>query len=147
MDRSRGPGGTASFSNELNLLAFFPGLGAGADISALETKGVVQVLAEPNVLATNGKEASFVAGGEFPYPVVQGTGGGSAAVTIQFKEYGIRINFIPTITPRGTIHLQVAPEVSALDYTNEATISGFTVPGITERRVNTEVNWPTARAS
>ena len=134
-----GPGGTASFSNEFNLLAFFPGLGVGADISALETKGVVQVLAEPNVMATNGKEASFLAGGEFPYPVVQGTSGGSAAVTIEFKEYGIRINFIPTITPRGTIHLQVAPEVSALDYTNSATISGFQVPGITERRVNTEV--------
>jgi pilus assembly protein CpaC len=133
-----GPGGTASFSNEFNLLAFFPGLGVGADISALETKGVVQVLAEPNVLATNGKEASFLAGGEFPYPVAQGTGSGTT-VTIQFKEYGIRINFIPTITPRGTIHLQVAPEVSALDYSNEATISGFEVPGITERRVNTEV--------
>jgi pilus assembly protein CpaC len=134
-----GPGGAATFSNELNLLAFFPGLGTGADISALETKGVVQVLAEPNVLATNGKEASFLAGGEFPYPVVQSSTGGTAAVTIEFKEYGIRINFIPTITPRGTIHLQVAPEVSALDYTNEATISGFQVPGITERRVNTEV--------
>ena len=134
-----GVAGAATFSNEFNLLAFFPGLGVGADISALETKGIVQVLAEPNVMATNGKEASFLAGGEFPYPVVQGTAGGSAAVTIQFKEYGIRINFIPTITPRGTIHLQVAPEVSALDYTNEATISGFEVPGITTRRVNTEV--------
>ncbi len=134
-----GVAGAATFANEFNLLAFFPGLGVGADISALETKGIVQVLAEPNVMATNGKEASFLAGGEFPYPVVQGTAGGSAAVTIQFKEYGIRINFIPTITPRGTIHLQVAPEVSALDYTNEATISGFEVPGITTRRVNTEV--------
>jgi pilus assembly protein CpaC len=134
-----GVGGTAVFSNEFNLLAFFPGLGVGADISALETKGVVQVLAEPNVLATNGKEASFLAGGEFPYPVAQGSTGGTSTVTIQFKEYGIRINFIPTITPRGTIHLQVAPEVSALDYSNEATISGFEVPGITERRVNTEV--------
>jgi pilus assembly protein CpaC len=134
-----GVGGTATFTNEFNLLAFFPGLGVGADISALETKGVVQLLAEPNVLATNGKEASFLAGGEFPYPVVQGTTGGSATVTIEFKEYGIRINFIPTITPRGTIHLQVAPEVSALDYTNEAIISGFEVPGITTRRVNTEV--------
>jgi pilus assembly protein CpaC len=96
-----GVAGAATFSNEFNLLAFFPGLGVGADISALETKGIVQVLAEPNVMATNGKEASFLAGGEFPYPVVQGTAGGSAAVTIQFKEYGIRINFIPTITPRG----------------------------------------------
>jgi pilus assembly protein CpaC len=134
-----GVGGAATFSNEFNLLAFFPGLGVGADISALETKGIVQVLAEPNVMATNGKEASFLAGGEFPYPVVQGTSSGSAAVTIEFKEYGIRINFIPTITPRGTIHLQVAPEVSSLDYTHEATISGFEVPGITTRRVNTEV--------
>lgn len=134
-----GVGGTATFSQEFNLLAFFPGLGVGADISALETKGVVQLLAEPNVMATNGKEASFLAGGEFPYPVAQATTGGSATVTIEFKEYGIRINFIPTITPRGTIHLQVAPEVSALDFTNEAIISGFEVPGITTRRVNTEV--------
>ncbi len=134
-----GVAGQATFSQEFNLLAFFPGLGTGADISALETEGVVQVLAEPNVMATDGKEASFLAGGEFPYPVVSGTSGGTAAVSIQFKEYGIRINFIPTITPRGTIRLQVAPEVSALDYTNEVTISGFEVPGITSRRVNTEV--------
>jgi pilus assembly protein CpaC len=134
-----GNGVTATFSNEFNLLAFFPGLGAGADISALETKGVVQVLAEPNVMATNGKEASFLAGGEFPYPVAQGSTSGQTTVTIEFKEYGIRLNFIPTITPRGTIHLQVAPEVSALDYTNEVDISGFNVPGITSRKVNTEV--------
>jgi pilus assembly protein CpaC len=134
-----GVAGSATFSNEFNLLAYFPGLGVGADISALETKGVVQVLAEPNVLATNGKEASFLAGGEFPYPVAQGSTGGLSTVTIEFKEYGIRINFIPTITPRGTIHLQVAPEVSSLDYTNEVNISGFLVPGITSRRVNTEV--------
>ncbi len=128
------------FSNELNLLAFIPGLDLGATIQALETKGLVEVLAEPNVMASDGHEASFLAGGEFPYPVVQGTSaGGSTAVTIQFKEYGIRINFIPTITPRGSIRLQVAPEVSTLDYTNEVEISGFEVPGITTRRVNTEV--------
>ena len=100
---------------------------------------MVQVLAEPNLMATNGKEASFLAGGEYPYPVVSGTSGGTAAVSIEFKEYGIRLNFIPTITPRGTIRLQVAPEVSALDYTNEVEISGFEVPGITSRKVNTEV--------
>jgi pilus assembly protein CpaC len=134
-----GVGATATFSNEFNLLAFFPGLGAGADISALETKGILQVLAEPNLMATNGKEASFLAGGEFPYPVAQGSSGGLTTVTIEFKEYGIRLNFIPTITPRGTIRLQVAPEVSALDYTNEVNISGFSVPGITSRKVNTEV--------
>ncbi len=133
-------GSEANLSNDLNLLAFFPGLGAGATLEALESKNVVQVLAEPNLVAADGKEASFLAGGQYPYPVVQGTSaGGSTAVTIQFKDYGIRLNFIPTITPRGTIRLQVAPEVSALDYTNEVQISGFEVPGITMRTVNTEV--------
>ncbi len=131
--------GSASFSQEGSIFAFFPGLNVGADIHALITKNIVQVLAEPNLLATDGKEASFLAGGEFPYPVVSGTSGGTAAVSIEFKEYGIRLNFIPTITPRGTIRLQVAPEVSALDYTNEVEISGFEVPGLTTRRVNTEV--------
>lgn len=134
------PGGSAAVSNDLNLLAFFPGLKSGATIQALETKGLLETLAEPNLLAKNGHAASFLAGGEFPYPVVQGSSGGvGGAVTIQFKEYGIRLNFIPTMTPQGTIRLQVAPEVSALDYTHEVTISGFTVPGLTNRKVNTEV--------
>jgi pilus assembly protein CpaC len=128
-----------SISNGLNLFAFFPGLNLGATIQALETKGVVEVLAEPNVMAVNGKEASFLAGGEYPYPVAQASGSGAAAITIMFKEYGIRLNFIPTITPRGTIRLQVAPEVSALDFTNAVEISGFEVPAITSRKVKTEV--------
>lgn len=127
----------ATFTNEFNILAFFPGLGAGADIVANDTTGLVEVLAQPNVLAANGKQASFLAGGEYPYPVVQGTSG-QPTVTIQFKEYGVRLNFIPTITPRGTIRLQVAPEVSALDFTNAVTVSGFHVPAITTRKVNTE---------
>jgi len=132
---------SASLSNELNLFAFFPGLNLGATIQALEGKGLVQVLAEPNVLAENGKQGSFLAGGEYPYPVVQGsTGTGTGtSVAIQFKEYGIRLNFIPTITPRGTIHLQVAPEVSSLDFANGVQISGFQVPGIAVRKVKTEV--------
>jgi pilus assembly protein CpaC len=134
-----GTGGSAAFTQQGTIFAFFPGLNAGADIHALEAKGVVEVLAEPNVIAADGKEASFLAGGEFPYPVVSGTSGGTAAVSIEFKEYGIRLNFIPTITPRGSIRLQVAPEVSALDYSHEVIISGFEVPGITTRRVNTEV--------
>ena len=134
-----GTDGSATLSQEGSIFAYFPGLNVGADIHALETKGVVQVLAEPNLMAANGKEASFLAGGEFPYPVVSGTSGGTAAVSIEFKEYGIRLNFIPTITPRGTIRLQVAPEVSALDYSNGAEISGFEVPGLSTRRVNTEV--------
>jgi pilus assembly protein CpaC len=133
-------GGAASVANDLNLMAFFPGLKSGATIEALETKGLLETLAEPNLLSKNGHEASFLAGGEFPYPVVQGASGGvGGSVTIQFKEYGIRLNFIPTITPQGSIRLQVAPEVSALDYTHEVTISGFTVPGLTNRKVNTEV--------
>jgi pilus assembly protein CpaC len=133
-------GVTATFTNFLNLFFFRPDLNLGATIEALETKGIVQTLAEPNVLAENGRQASFLAGGEFPYPVVQGGGvGGTNAVTIQFRQFGVRLNFIPTITPRGTIKLQVAPEVSALDYANGITISGFTVPGVSVRNVNTEV--------
>lgn len=132
-------GNTVNVSNELNLMAFLPGTGLGATLQALQTKGLVQLLAEPNLLTANGKQASFLAGGEFPFPVVQGSASGGSSVTIMFKEYGIRLNFIPTITPRGTIRLQVAPEVSSLDYTNEAHISGFQVPGITTRKVNTEV--------
>jgi pilus assembly protein CpaC len=92
------------------------------------------------LIAANGKQASFLAGGEFPFPMVQGgSGGAGASITIMFKEYGVRLNFIPTITPRGTIRLQVAPEVSSLDFADEVTISGFTVPAITTRKVDTEV--------
>jgi pilus assembly protein CpaC len=132
-------GTTATAANELNLFAFYPGLNLGATIQALETKGVVETLAEPNVLAVDGKEASFLAGGEYPYPVAQSSGTGAPTITIMFKEYGIRLNFIPTITPRGTIRLQVAPEVSALDFTNAVQISGFEVPAITSRKMKTEV--------
>jgi len=132
-------GATATITQQGSIFAFFPGLNVGADIHNLETKGIAEVLAEPDVLATNGKEASFLAGGQFPYPVVTGSSGGTLAVTIVFKDYGVRLNFIPSITPRGTIHLQVAPEVSSLDTTNEATLSGFVVPGLIVRRVNTEV--------
>jgi pilus assembly protein CpaC len=132
--------GSLATSNELNLFAYLPGQNIGASLQLLESKGIVQVLAEPNVMATNGKQASFLAGGEYPFPVVQSaSGGASGAVTIEFKEYGVRLDFLPTITPRGTIRLQVAPEVSSLDFTNAITISGFTVPAINTRKVKTEV--------
>jgi pilus assembly protein CpaC len=130
--------GTATIP-PLNLFAFFPGLNIGANIQALEQRGLVEVLAEPNVMAVNGKEASFLAGGEYPYPVAQASAGGAATISISFKEYGIRLNFIPTITPRGTIRLQVAPEVSALDLVHTVEISGFDVPAITTRKIKTEV--------
>ncbi len=124
----------------LTCFSFVPILIWEQPFKHLKTKGVVEILAEPNLLATNGKQASFLAGGQFPYPVVQGSqGGGTNAITIQFQQFGVRLNFIPTITPRGTIRLQVAPEVSSLDYANGVTISGFTVPGISVRNVNTEV--------
>jgi pilus assembly protein CpaC len=135
-----GSTGSATISQDLNFLAYFPGLNGGASIQALQTTGVMQILAEPNLLATNGKQASFLAGGEYPYPVVQGGSGGSgSSVSIEFKEYGVRLNFLPTITPRGTIRLQVAPEVSSLDFTNAVEVSGFDVPAITTRKVRTEV--------
>jgi pilus assembly protein CpaC len=133
-------GGSAevTLSNALNLFLFRPDLNLGATIEALESKNLLQILAEPNLLTTNGKQASFLAGGEFPVPIVQG-GANIGAVTIQFREFGVRINFLPTITPRGTIRLKVAPEVSSLDYSNAVVLQGFTVPAISTRRVQTEV--------
>jgi pilus assembly protein CpaC len=131
---------TSTLSDALNLFLFRPDLNLGATLKLLESRGLLEVLAEPNVLAQNGKQASFVAGGEFPYPVVQGsTGVGGAAVTIQFREFGVRLNFVPTITPRGSISLRVAPEVSALDFTHGLTINGFSVPAITLRKLDTAV--------
>jgi pilus assembly protein CpaC len=131
---------TGTLSSLLNLFIFRPDLNLGATLEALETKGLLEVLAEPNLLTENRKQASFLAGGEYPIPVVQGAGaGGVGAVTIQYKQYGVYLTFIPTITPRNTIHLQIIASVSSLDYANGITISGFTVPGITERSVKTDV--------
>ena len=135
------PGGSLGSVTPLNIFAFYPGINLAATIQALETRGVAEVLAEPNVLAKNGHQASFLAGGEYPYPVAQAgaTSGGSAPITIQYKQYGVLLAFLPTITNRGTIRLQVAPEVSALDYGNAVTIGGAVVPALTIRRVKTEV--------
>jgi pilus assembly protein CpaC len=131
---------TATLSSLLNLFIFRPDLNLGATIQALEQTGMLEVLAEPNLLTENNKQASFLAGGEFPVPIVQGAGvGGVGAVTIQFKQYGVFLTFIPTITPRNTIHLQIIASVSSLDYTNGVTISGFIVPGISDRSVKSEV--------
>jgi len=123
----------------LNIFIFRPDINLGATIQALEEKNLLQILAEPNVLAETGKEASFVDGGQFPYPVIQGASGGVPVVTIQFREYGIKLVFTPVITPDGLIHLKVAPEVSSLDYTNALTIQGFTIPSLVTRRVESEM--------
>ncbi|QEE27890.1 type II and III secretion system protein [Terriglobus albidus] len=135
-----GSGSRIALSDLMNIFIFRPDLNLGATLQAMQTTGVLQVLAEPNVLTSNGKQGSFLAGGQFPFPVVQGvTGSGTGAVTIQFKEFGVRLDFIPTITPRGTIRLQVAPEVSSLDFANGVRLSGFNVPAISTRKVKTEV--------
>lgn len=126
------------FSDLLNIFLFRPDINLGAVIRALQEKNVLQILAEPNVMAINGTEASFLAGGEFPVPVVQG-GANVGAVTVQFKEFGVRLNFKPDIMPDGAIRLKVAPEVSALDFSNGVTVSGFTIPALTSRKSSTEV--------
>ncbi len=128
-----------TLSDALNIFLFRPDLNLGATIKALQNRRLLEILAEPNLLAMNGRPSSFLAGGEFPVPVVQSGIGGAGTVTIQWREFGIRINFTPFITPRGTIRLRVAPEVSSLDFANAVTISGFTVPALATRRVQTEV--------
>ena len=126
------------FSDFLNLFVFNGKEGLGAAVRALQTKGLFQSLAEPNLIATNGKEASFLAGGEYPYPVVQ-SGSGSNSISIQFKEFGIRLNFTPTVLGGDLIHLKVRPEVSSLDFANAVTLDGFRVPALATRRTETEV--------
>jgi pilus assembly protein CpaC len=129
----------ATLSEALNIFLFRPDLNLLATIQALQQKSALEILAEPDLLAMNGKTASFLAGGEFPFPVFQATAGGAGSVTIQFREFGVRLNFTPAITPRGTIRLQVAPEVSALDFTGGLVVQGFNVPAITVRKVDTEI--------
>lgn len=123
--------------NVLNLFLFRSDINLGATIEALATKNLLQILAEPNLIAVNGKEASFLAGGQFPFPIVQ-PGAGFTAVTISFKEFGVRLQFTPVIMPNGNIHLKVAPEVSTLDFANALSISGFTVPALSTRKAETE---------
>lgn len=125
-------------TNLLNIFLFRSDANLGATIQALEQKNLIQILAEPNLLAMDGKEASFLAGGEFPFPVVQGQGAINN-VTIQFKPFGVNLHFKPSILPDGTIDLQVAPEVSALDFSNALTVSGFLIPALSTRRAETEL--------
>ncbi len=130
---------TMTLSDALNIFLFRPDLNLAATIEALQTENRVQILAEPNVLAINNKPASFLAGGEFPFPILQGGGGGIGTVTVAFREFGVRLGFLPMLTPRGSIRLDVMPEVSALDFSHGLTVQGFTVPGLTVRRVQTEI--------
>jgi pilus assembly protein CpaC len=125
------------FSDFLNLFLFDYKNQLGVVIKALQTKGLFQSLAEPNLVAESGKEASFLAGGEFPIPVAQGAAS-AVAVSIQFKEFGVRLNFTPTVIG-DRVHLKVRPEVSSLDFTNAVVLQGFRIPALTTRRTETEI--------
>jgi pilus assembly protein CpaC len=130
--------GTINVTNPLNIFAFRPDLNLGVTISDLENKSILQILAEPNLLALNGQKASFLAGGEFPVPIVQG-GQSIGVVTIQFRQFGVKLDFTAYVGKDKVIRLHLVPEVSTLDFANAAVISGFTVPALSTRRAETEI--------
>jgi len=134
-----GSKGSLGISNVLNIFLFRPDLDLAATIQDLQQRSVLQILAQPNLLAMNGQKASFLSGGEFPFPVVQG-GAAAGAVTIQFRPFGVRLDFLGILDlEQNIIRLHVAPEVSTLDFTNAVSISGFVVPALSTRRAETEI--------
>lgn len=135
-----------ALTNLLSLFYYNADLGVGAAIEALQNKQILQILAEPTITAVSGQQASFLSGGEFPFPVVQGGTGGFTSVTIQFRPYGVKLDFTPVVLADGTIQLKVAPEVSALDYSNAVTISGYTIPALSTRRAETQVELKTGQS-
>ncbi|MBI4908596.1 MAG: pilus assembly protein N-terminal domain-containing protein [Acidobacteria bacterium] len=133
---------TINFADLLNLFIFRPDLNIGATIRAMQQQNLLQILAEPNLIALEGKEASFIAGGEFPFPTMTATTTGGAVspvITVQFKKFGIQLNFTPTVGADQKINLKVSPEVSSLDFSNAVTLQGFLIPAIAVRRAETEV--------
>ncbi len=137
--KTSGEGGSIVTFDPLNLLFFNASSGVGVSIKDLEQKEILQVLAEPTLTTLSGQAARFLSGGEFPFPVVQGGVGSSTAITIMFRPYGVKVDFTPVVNADSSIHLKVSPEVSALDYTNAVTISGFTIPALSTRRAETEI--------
>ena len=129
--------GGALSSGALNLLVM--GGNSLGMLRALQQQGALRSLAEPNLIAMDGQEASFLAGGEFPVPVVQSSGGNNAAVSIVFKEYGVRLNFKPTILDEDHIRLELQPEVSTLDFVNGVKLNGFIIPALRTRRAKTGI--------
>lgn len=112
------------------------GLSIDATIDALETKGLARRLAEPNLVARSGEKASFLAGGEFPIPVASDEGG----ITIEFKKYGVSLEFTPTVLSDGLVSLDIAPEVSAVDQSNSYSVGDIRIPGFIVRRAQTSVD-------
>ncbi len=136
--RAAGATSTFALSDVLNIFAFRPDLNLAALIRDLEHRGLLQILAEPNLVASNGKEASFLAGGEFPVPIAQ-AGASAGAISVQYREYGIKLAFLPVVTSRDTIRLHVKPEVSSIDAANGVTMSGFNIPALSTRRMETDI--------
>jgi pilus assembly protein CpaC len=132
---------TTSMSPTVNALFRFVGGGATWTmfIDALKEDGLLKILAEPTLITLSGKNASFLAGGEFPYPIPQSIGAGSTTISIEFKTFGVGLNFTPTVLSNGKISMEVAPEVSELDFSNAVTFQGFVIPALTTRRVSTVV--------
>jgi pilus assembly protein CpaC len=129
--------GKFSFSDFLNFFVLSQRYDLGLMIRAMQQRGLFESLAEPNLVAESGKEASFLAGGEFPIPVAQGSGA-NMAISVQFKEFGIRLNFTPTVVG-DRVHLKVRPEVSTLDFSNAVVLNGFRIPALATRRTETEL--------
>jgi pilus assembly protein CpaC len=132
-------GSSLQVSDPLNIFLYNSKLDVGLTIQDLEQRQILQVLAEPTLTTLSGLPARFLSGGEFPFPVVEGGTGNTTAVSIQFRPYGVKVDFTPTVNADGSIRLKLAPEVSTLDYSNSVTISGFTVPALSTRRAETEV--------
>jgi pilus assembly protein CpaC len=109
-------------------------------VNALETKGLIRRLAEPDLVALSGDTASFLAGGEFPVPVVQpGSTGTAPLITVDYKRFGVELTFMPTVLASGVINLRLAPSVSELDFTNAVLVSGFRIPALTKREARTTI--------
>jgi pilus assembly protein CpaC len=134
-----GSGSSLTVSDPLNIFLYNSKLNVGATVQDLEQKQILQVLAEPTLTTLSGLPASFLSGGEFPFPVVQGGTGNTTAISIQFRPYGVKVDFTPTVNADGSIRIKLAPEVSTLDYSNAVTISGFTIPALATRQTETEV--------
>jgi len=122
-----------SLSGVAQILLFRKDLNLGAAIQAYEKRNLAEILAEPNLLTTDGQEANFLSGGSFPIPVVQ-AGASTGAVTVMYEEYGVKLKFLPVITPRHTIRMRVAPEYSVIDTSTSVTIDGFSIPGLKPKR-------------
>lgn len=117
----------------------FPRVQLQVFLQALADNSLLRILAEPNLVAISGETASFLAGGEFPIPVAQSLSGGASSITIEFREFGVRLNFTPEVRPGQRLRLHIAPEISELDYSTAVQLSGFTIPGLTQRRVESTV--------